>query len=76
MSKFLKLTNFCVNKSFIHTIQMDKTKIFIRVMNPDFFGFQIFSSGILSNNSYMYDFCSIKTPEDFIIIKDWIDKME
>ena len=76
MSKFLKLTNFCLNKSLIHTIQMEETKIIIRVINPDFFGFQIFSSGTLSNNSYYYTFCSEKTPKDFQIIKDWVDKIK
>lgn len=55
---------------------MEKTIFILKVIIPDFFGFQLFSCGTLTNASYIYTFCPEKSPEDYIIINKWIDNMK
>lgn len=76
MSRFLKLSNFVLNKSFIHEIQYKEKQIILRVCIPEFTGFQLFSCGTISSTSYTYTFCPEKTQADFKIISKWIDSMD
>ncbi len=65
MSRFLKLSNLVLNKSFIHGIHFQEKQITLRVCVPEFFGVQLFSCGTVSSTSHIYIFCSEKTPAFF-----------
>ena len=80
MSRFLKLTNMVINTSRISSIYVNKEsvpkKIIINLVQEDFSGLLLAGSGFISGNNNNIKLCEQDSPLDFIIVNNWIDKLE
>lgn len=78
MSKFLKITNFLLNTSKIHRIDIHPNKYTIHLVPNKISGggLFLFSSGSTSINtvSHTIDVCKIEHSTDYEIVSKFIDK--
>jgi len=68
-SRFIRLSNIIVNTSKIVTIDILPTKYVIFMCNHHLDGGWLFSSGKI-------EICQNKNPMDYIILTDWIKKID
>ena len=74
MSKFLKITNFIINKNFIHHIVLtNQDKIIIQLMANKMDGFFLFGGGRINSQNTTIELCKTKHSKDFKIVTDWIN---
>ena len=76
MTRFIKLTNLIVNTSKIVTIDILPTKYIMYMNNNHFNGWMLFSSGAVESTHNKVDICKNEHPEDYQIIKEWIDSIK
>ena len=74
MSKFLKLTRFAINTTFITRIDVNKSSFNIHVCNPEINGLQIFYYGWIKTDTYNYSINEEQHPEDYKIVKKWFEE--
>ncbi len=80
MSKFLKLTSMIINTSRISSIWINKEsvpkKITINLIQHELSGFILYGSGSIWTKDNEITFCEKENSQDFIIVSNWIDKLE
>jgi hypothetical protein len=78
MSQFLKLTNFIINKNYIHSIAIKPNKYCIQLVSNKFDGtnfiFAGFGIGNIYSHNYEIEVCEFKDSSDYKIVSDLIDK--
>lgn len=74
MSRYLKLTNFIINKKYIHHIDIkNKDKFIIHLMTNNIDGFFLFTSGTFDSHNSEFVVCKTQHLSDYKIVSDWID---
>lgn len=75
MLKFLKLTTTVINTSKNMQIHISPTKYTMILCNSHFDGLLFVGSGGIQSTDSKIEICKNKHPEDYQIMKEWIDKL-
>ena len=74
--KFIKLSSLLLNTNYIKKISIKPDYYCIDLHDNNFSGFLVFSFGWVSSDSSSIDICKNKDPEDYQIIKKWIEDQD
>ena len=72
MSRFIRLTDFIINKNFIHHIDIQKNKFIIHLTSNKIDGIYLFCAGQLDSSNTEYEMCKYERPNDYKTIANWI----
>ena len=76
MSKFIKLNSIIINITHIVNIIILPTKYTIFMSNKYLTGYFILGSGSIDSIGNTIDICKNRHPQDYKMIKEWIDQIE
>jgi hypothetical protein len=75
MTHFIKFSNLIINTIKINKIEILHNKYHIHLVNDKIDGFFLFSNGYIDARNDQYEICKDKNPVDYMILTEWIDKI-
>ena len=72
---FIKLTSLIINTKYINKILISSNKYYIYLANNKISGNMILYSSTVPTDEEEIQICSIKDPQDYKIVSEWIKKM-